>query len=51
MIETDIDRIEHICYYNLLQWKKRGAFDIFNDISEYITLVQFIHKVGHLIPQ
>ena len=51
MIEKEIDKIEQSCYYKLLQWKKRGAFDIFNDISEYVTLVQLMHKFGNLISQ
>ena len=29
---------EHNLRYNLKVWKKRGAFDILKNISEYVTL-------------
>ena len=38
--------------YNLTVWKKNDDFDILNDISEYITLVQLMNSlvnVNHVI--
>ena len=32
--------------YNLTIWKKNDAFDILNDISEYVTLVQLMDSRG-----
>ena len=26
--------------YKIVQWNNKGAFDIFNDISDHVTLVQ-----------
>ena len=34
--------------YNLKKWKKKGDFDILNDISENITLVQLMDTLGNL---
>ena len=31
---------------NLNKWKKKGAFDILNDISENVTLVQLMDTLG-----
>ena len=31
--------------YNLMIWKKNDAFDILNDISEYVTLVQLMDSL------
>ena len=31
--------------YNIKQWKITGTFYIINDISEYLTLIQFIFMV------
>ena len=35
---------DHTCY-KLEQWKKTGTFDILNNISEYVTLVQLMDSV------
>ena len=32
---------------NLKKWKKKGAFDILNDISEIFTLVQLMDTLGN----
>ena len=34
--------------YNLTLWKKYDAFDILNDISEDVTLVQFMDSLGNV---
>ena len=34
--------------YNLTIWKKNDAFDILNDISENVTLVQLIYSLGNV---
>ena len=39
---------EHRWRYEIVQWKKRGEFDIFNDISDHVTLVQMIYTYGHV---
>ena len=39
---------EHNLQYNLTLWKKNDAFDILNDISEDLTLVQFMDSLGNL---
>ena len=33
---------EHNLQYNLKLWKKNDAFEILNDISEYVTLVDLL---------
>ena len=32
--------------YNMREWKKKGVFDILNDISEKVTLVQLMDTIG-----
>ena len=34
--------------YNLTIWKKNYAFDILNDISEDVTLVQLMDSLGNV---
>ena len=34
--------------YNRTIWKKNDAFDILNDISEDVTLVQLMDSLGNL---
>ena len=34
--------------YNLKIWKKNDAFDILNDISENVTLVQLMDSLGNV---
>ena len=31
----------------IVQWKNKGSFDIFNDISDHVTLVQLIDTAGN----
>ena len=38
---------EHL-QYNLTIWKKNDAFDILNDISEDVTLVQLMDSLGNV---
>ena len=43
---------EHHRIYNLNKWKKKGVFDILNEISENVTLVQLMDNlvnVNHAI--
>ena len=35
-----INKEEQQCSYNLVQWKNKLSFDIFNDISDHVTLFQ-----------
>ena len=45
-------KVEQNLRYNLTIWKKHDAFDILNDIGEYVTLVQSIdsrENVNHAI--
>ena len=39
---------EHNLRYNLTIWKKNDAFDILNDISENVTLVQLMDSLGNV---
>ena len=32
--------------YNLKRWNKKGGFDILNDMSENVTLVQLMDSLG-----
>ena len=32
--------------YNMKKWKKKGSFDILNDINENVTLVQLLNSLG-----
>ena len=38
---------EHNLRYNLMIWKENYAFDILNDISENVTLVQLMDSIGN----
>ena len=31
---------EQLYHYKLVQWKSKGSFDIFNNISDHVKLVQ-----------
>ena len=35
-------------HYNIKNWKKKGRFDIIQDISENINLVHFMDTVGNV---
>ena len=39
---------EHHLRYNMKKWRKKGAFDILNGISEIFTLVKLIDTLGNL---
>ena len=39
---------EQSCRYKLVKWDIKGLFDIFNDTSDYVTLVQLIDNVGYV---
>ena len=39
---------EQRCRYKLVQWKNKGSFDIFNDISNYVTLSQLEDSSGNV---
>ena len=38
---------EQYLYYKLEQWKKKGTFDIMNNINEYVNLVKLMYSVGN----
>ena len=40
-------KVEQNLQYNMTIWNKNDAFDILNDISEYITLVQLMESLGN----
>ena len=35
-------------YYIINKWKRSDAFDILDDMNEYVTLVQFMDNLGHV---
>ena len=39
---------EHKLRYNLIIWKKNYAFDILNEISEDVTLVQLMDSLENM---
>ena len=39
---------EQRCRYKFFQWDIKGPFDIFNDTSDYVTLVQIIDNVSYV---
>ena len=39
---------KHNLRYNLTIWKKNDAFDVLNDISENVTLVQLMDSPGNV---
>ena len=39
---------EHNLRYNLTIWNKNDAFDILNDISEDVNLVQLMESLGNV---
>ena len=41
-------KVEHNLRYNLTIWKKDDAFDILNDNSEDLTLVQLMDSLGNV---
>ena len=40
-------RSQRLCY-NINQWRVKGGFEILNDISENVTLVQLMDTVGNV---
>ena len=40
-------REQGLCY-KLYTWKEMGAFDILNNISEHVTLVQIMDSLGNV---
>ena len=48
MKKRRIMKIEQIPQYNLTTWKKNDAFDILNDISEDVTLVQLTDSLVYV---
>ena len=41
-------KVEQNLRYNLTIWSKNDAFDILNDISENVTLVQLMDSLGNV---
>ena len=41
-------KVEQNLRYNLNIWKKNYAFDILNEISEDVTLVQLMDSLGNM---
>ena len=41
-------KVEHNLQYNLTIWKKNNDFDILNEISEDVTLVQLMDLLGNV---
>ena len=41
-------KVEQNLKYNMSIWKKYDAFDILNDISEDVTLVQLMDSLGNV---
>ena len=39
---------EQALYYNLNKYKQKGSFDIINDISEHVNLVQLMDSLGNV---
>ena len=37
---------DHCIHYKIKKWKIEDNFEILNNISEYVTLVQFMDTVG-----
>ena len=37
----------HISYY-IKQWNIKGSFDILNDISEHVSLVKLMNRIGNV---
>ena len=47
-IDKNIRKEDQHIRYKLHQWKKIGPFDILNNISKYVTLVQLMDSVGNI---
>ena len=41
-------KVEQNLQYNMKIWNKNYAFDILNDISENVTLVQLMDSLGNV---
>ena len=41
-------KVEQRLIYNLKIWQKNDAFDVLNNISEYVTLVQLMDSLGNI---
>ena len=41
-------KVEQNLQYNLTIWKKNNYFDILNEISEDVTLVQLMNSLGNV---
>ena len=40
--------VEQHLIYNTKKWKNKGAFDILNEMSENVTLLQSMDSLGHV---
>ena len=38
---------EHNLYYSMKMYKKMGSFNIFNNISEHLTLIKLMDSIGN----
>ena len=41
------EKVDRQLRYNMVKWKKTGEFDILNDISDYVALVQLVYTAGN----
>ena len=48
MVYRAINKGEKSLHYKLEKWNKSGTFDIMNNISKHITLVQLMHSLGNM---
>ena len=48
MLDKEQNKVEQHIHFNMKQWKVKGRFDINNDISENVTLLKLMDKVGNV---
>ena len=48
MKNQKIDKCEQILYYNLKKYKQKGYFDILNNTSENVTLLNLMDYLGNV---
>ena len=39
---------KQVLYYNIIKYNHKGYFNIYNDISEHVTLVQLMDYLGNV---
>ena len=48
MVDKEKNKVKQRLCFKLWIWKKKGSFYILNNISNHVTLVQFMDSIGNV---